>query len=76
MARKLSHIWQYKLTLCLMGSFPCFLSSADVFYFSKYYSRFTITVSNILDPDQAQRFVWSVLVLNCLQKLLAVDICR
>ena len=48
------------LTLCLLGNFSCFLSSADSFSkltFSKNYFRNIIRVSNSLDPDQARRFV-------------------
>ena len=48
--------------------------SADFFSkstFSKNYFRNTIRVSNNLDPDQVQHFVWPDLGPNCLQRLSA-----
>ena len=56
--------------------FHSFLSSEGVFFFlllsfSKISYRNTIRVSNILDPDQAQRLVGLGLDPNCLQSLSA-----
>ena len=64
------------LTLCLLGSFSCFLSSAFFLqnhFFSKNSLRNTIRVSNSLDPDQARHFVGPDLGQNCLQRLSADD---
>ena len=52
------------------------LSSADFskLTFSKnYFNAETTSVSNILDPDQAQRLVGPDLGSNCLQRLSADD---
>ena len=60
------------LTLCPLGVFPAFSSSADFFSkstFSKNSFKNTIKVSNSLDPDQARHFVGPDLGPNCLQKL-------
>ena len=52
------------LTLCLLGSFHAYLSSADFSKatFSKNYFRNTIRASNSLNPDQCTK---------CLQRLSA-----
>ena len=42
-------------------------------FFCKNSSRNTIRMSNILDPDQARRFVRHDLDPNCLQRLSADD---
>ena len=42
-------------------------------FFSKFFFRITIIVSNSLDPDQARHFVGPDLGPNCLQKLSADD---
>ena len=58
-----------RLTICLLGNFSCFLSSADFFQnqlFFKNSFRNTIRVSNSLDPDQARHFVGPDLGPNCL----------
>ena len=51
------------------------LSSADFFFFKIHFSknsfRYTIRVSNGLDPDQDQHFVGPDLGPNCLQRLSA-----
>ena len=68
-----------KLTVCLLGNFSCFLSSADFFFnqlFRKILSIVTIRVSNSLDPDQAQCLVRRDPGPNCLQKLSADGIRR
>ena len=36
---------------------------------SKNYFRYTIRVSNSLDPDQARHFVWPGLGPNCFQRV-------
>ena len=64
------------VTSCLLGNFACCFSAADLFQnqlFQKNSFRNTIRVSNILDPDQARRFVRPDLDPNCLQKLSADD---
>ena len=57
-------------TLCMLGNFNVFLSSADFFskiiFFSKISFRNSIRVSNSLDPDQARRHVGPDLDPNCL----------
>ena len=58
-----------------MGNFSCFLSSADFFpnhLFRKKNSGIP-SVSNSLDPDQSQHFVWPDLGTNCLQRISADD---
>ena len=68
-----------ELTLCLLGIFSHFLSSADFFqkfFFLKNSFRNTIKVSNSLDPDQAGHFVRPDLGPNCLQSLSADDTSR
>ena len=59
-----------KKTLCLHAFF-CLLIFFSKSIFSKNYFRNTISVSNSLDPDQAQRYVGPALGLNCFQKLSA-----
>ena len=62
------------LTLCLLGNFHAFLSSADFFLIStlsKNSFRNTIRVSNNLDLDQARQNVGPDLGPNCLQRLSA-----
>ena len=58
----------------MLGSFACFLSSADLFFkaylFQKKF-RNTIRMSNCMDPDQARHFVRPDLGLNCFQRLSA-----
>ena len=65
-----------KLTLCLLGDFHAFLSSAIFFfkinYFEKFFKEYHHS-ANSLDPDQARRFVGPDLGSNCLQKLSADD---
>ena len=61
-------------TLCLLGNFCAFLSSADFFQnqlFRKTLSRITIRMLNSLDPDQARQNVGPDLGPNCLQRLSA-----
>ena len=56
--------------------FHAFLLSADFFQsqcFKKNISGTDIRVSNSLDPDQAQCFVWPVLGPYCLPRLSAED---
>ena len=66
-------------TLWLLGdNFACFFV---VFFFSKYFSvknyfSNKISITNSLDPDQAQHFVGLALGPNCLQKLSAGDTSR
>ena len=43
------------------------------FFFKKKIFRNTLGVSNILDPDQARRFVEPELGPNCLQRFSADD---
>ena len=53
-------------TLCRLGNFSCFLSSADFFkiiFFEKLFQEYIIN----LDPDQARHFVGPDLGPNCLQ---------
>ena len=52
-----------------------FLLSADFskIFFSKNYFKYTIRVSNDLDPDQDGQFVSPDLGTNCLQMLSADD---
>ena len=65
------------LTLCPLGNFSCFLSSAILLLFlskSTFLTnsfRNTIWVSNRFDPDQARRFVWPDLGPICLPRLSA-----
>ena len=61
------------------GNFLCYYCRLLTFFkinFFKKAFRNTIRVSNILDPDQARRFVGSYLGLNCLQRLPAGDTSR
>ena len=63
----------------MLGNFMLILSSADIFSISTFLKnslKNTISVSNNLDPDQAQRFVGPDLGPNCLQRLLADDTSR
>ena len=66
---------RFFLKLCMLGKFSkILLPPADFFLkqtFSKNYFRNTIRVSNCLDPDQARRYAWPYLGLNCLQSKLA-----
>ena len=68
------------LTLCLLGNFAYFLTSADFFHnqlFQKFFQEYgTIRVSNSLDPDQARHFVGPDLGPNYLQRLSADDTSR
>ena len=67
------------LSLCILGIFHAFLSSADCFLkptFSKNSFKNTIRVSNSLDPDQARHFVGPDLGPNSLQRLTADDTSR
>ena len=70
------HIYS-ALTLCVSWViFHAFLLSADFVSkstFSKNSFRYTIRVSNSLDPDQAKHFVGPDLGPKCLQKLSADD---
>ena len=47
------------LTLCPLGNFSCFLSSADIFisFFWKIHSELLSRVANSLDPDQADNLL-------------------
>ena len=66
----------YALTLCLLGNFSCFFSSADFFSKSLYSEnsfRNTIRISNNLDPYQAYQFVRPDLSPSCLLRLSADD---
>ena len=65
-----------QLTLCMLGNWHVFLSSADFFSkstFLKNSSRNIIRVSNSLDPDQALYFVRPGQGPNSLQRLSADD---
>ena len=68
------------LTLCLLGNFACFLSSAHFFFkinlFFKKIRNYIIKVSKRLDPDQARRHVGPDLGPSCLQRLSADDASR
>ena len=59
-------------SLCMLGNFACFLSSADIFFqnqlFLKNSFHNTIKVSNSLDPNQSRDYVGPDLGPNCLQK--------
>ena len=56
---------QVTLTLCMLGNFHDFLSSADFFQneFQKILSGVQ-SVSNSLDPDQDQHFKLLAMVIN------------
>ena len=69
------------LTLCLLGIFSCFFCRLLIFSksnFSKNSFRNTISVSDRMDPDQSQRFVYvgPDLGPNCLQRLSADNTSR
>ena len=56
-----------RLTLCMLGNFQCYFSSAGCFQnhiCAKNSFRNTIRVSNSLDPDQSCHFAGSGLCLN------------
>ena len=55
----------------MLGNLHAFLSSADFFQNEMFQNSLknTISVSNSLDPDQAQHFVGPDLDQNCLQML-------
>ena len=57
----------------MLGSFACFLSSADFYFQIINYNlkNLTIGVSNSLDLDQARHFVGPDLDSNCLQRFSA-----
>ena len=58
----------------MLGNFSSFcrlLIFFSKFAFSKHFSRNTIRVSNILDPDQGRHSVGPDLGANCLQRLSA-----
>ena len=59
----------------MIGNFSCVLWSADFFTKSSYQKILSgiPSVSNSLDSDQAQQFVWPNLGPNCLQRLTADD---
>ena len=61
------------LNLGMLGSFACFLSSADFYFKIIIYNlkNLTIGVSSRLDLDQARHFVGPDLGPNCLQMLSA-----
>ena len=63
-------------TICMLGSFACFLSSADFFqnqfFLQNLVSRIP-SVSNNLYPDQDRLLVGPDLGPNCLQRLLSDD---
>ena len=65
------------LTLCMLGNFSFFLSSAVVFFskltFSKNAFKNNTRVSNGLNPDQTRHFDRPDLGPNCLQRLPADD---
>ena len=59
----------------------CVLSNSLLYFFLSFYSKLyfsinsfmkKISVSNILDPYQARRFVGPDMVSNCLQKMLTL----
>ena len=61
------------LTLCMQGNFAWLFVFCEIskWTFSEKSLRNTIRLSNSLDPDHAQHFVWLDLGLNYLQRLSA-----
>ena len=70
------------LTLCMLGNFECFLSSADFFKYELFQKNsfenpmIPIRVSKSLDPDEVQHFVRPDPGTICLQRLSAEETCR
>ena len=67
------HIKYVCLTLCMLGDFSYFLSSADFFLFKVFFYRNTLRGSIGLDTDQDRRSVGLDLSPNCLQRLSAAS---
>ena len=63
------------LTLCMLGNFACFFFCSLLIFSSLIFSsssfRNTISMSNSLDPDQAQCYIGPDLGPNCLQKIIS-----